>query len=232
MQAVNLEYTLMEVGAERSRIVVIDNFWPDCAALVEAACAGAAFGQQGRGMYPGVRAALPEDYLQRSLAALLPLIRELFAVPEACRQVVKTGLFSLVSTPAHKLSVLQSIPHFDSARAHQFALLHYLNPGDFGGTGFFRHRPTGYESVSETRVDTFIESCKRHWQSRGYPEPGYVSDSDDHFERIATVAYQPNRLLIYDTRVLHSALVDPARDLDANPASGRLTANLFVDFAH
>ena len=44
------------------------------------------------------------------------------------------------------------------------------------------------------------------------------------------IDYRPNRLVVYPGCLLHSGLVNPVIDVDSNPRTGRLTANIFVDF--
>ena len=40
-----------------------------------------------------------------------------------------------------------------------------------------------------------------------------------------------DRVLIYRSRVLHSGQIDPTVGLSADPARGRLTANIFLNYA-
>jgi hypothetical protein len=54
--------------------------------------------------------------------------------------------------------------------------------------------------------------------------------SDAHFTLYHAVDYRANRLVIYPGSLLHSGLIDPAHDIDDDPETGRLTANIFVDF--
>ena len=49
-------------------------------------------------------------------------------------------------------------------------------------------------------------------------------------ELIGEVEYRPNRMVIYPGNLLHSGLIQPDRDINDDPASGRLTANLFLYF--
>jgi hypothetical protein len=44
------------------------------------------------------------------------------------------------------------------------------------------------------------------------------------------IEYRPNRLVIYPGNLLHSTIVNPQTDIDANPSSGRLTTNIFINF--
>jgi hypothetical protein len=123
------------------------------------------------------------------------------------------------------------MPHFDSTKPHYFAVMHYLNPGPFGGTSFYRHRPTQFENITASRQDRFIHAAQVYLASHGGKPPRkYVNGSDGHFELLESVPYQQNRLLIYPGTQLHSGNIDPSRDIDSDPRTGRLTANLFISF--
>jgi hypothetical protein len=109
-------------------------------------------------------------------------------------------------------------------------VLHYLNDGPYCDTGLFRHRETGYERVTAGNVDGYIAARERWVDRNGPGEACYIKGSDAQFELYDRVEYRPNRLAVYPGCLLHSGLVDPAVDIDADPRSGRLTANVFVDF--
>ena len=57
--------------------------------------------------------------------------------------------YSLVSTPAQELAPPQRIPHVDSLAKSGLATIHYLFKANLGGTAFYRHRRTGFESIDE-----------------------------------------------------------------------------------
>jgi hypothetical protein len=57
-----------------------------------------------------------------------------------------------------------------------------------------------------------------------------VKGSNDEYELYHRIEYRPNRLVVYPGCLLHSGLVNPAVDINPDPRTGRLTANIFVDF--
>ena len=135
--------------------------------------------------------------------------------------------FSLLTHRETELTRFQRVPHFDSLNVDYFALVHYLNPGNFGGTGFFRHRPTGFERLTQDRFPQFTQAAEGHFRMHGEPAAQYIRGSDDHFELIATMNYRPNRIIAYLGNLSHSGIAHLEQDIDANPVTGRLTANLF-----
>lgn len=221
---------MRQVGRERTPVLVIDSLTQNCDAFINYACHEARFTLDETSGYPGVRAPLPQDYATAVLGALYPLLQQIYTVPPDHKMWPVNAVFSLVCTPEAQLRVLQSLPHFDSARRYYFAMTHYLNPGDFGGTALYRHRPTGFENVTQDRLDTYVQAGDQYLTEHGDPRPGYFGDSDGHYRRIDQVDWMPNRLVAYPGSLLHSGLVQPSRDLSDDPRTGRLTANLFVCF--
>ncbi|MEE4276877.1 MAG: DUF6445 family protein [Halieaceae bacterium] len=215
------------VGAEKTPVVLMDDVLAAPEALVDHAAREARFSHEHVQAYPGVRAPLPPEYAATLMPELRRIVSEVYRpLGERDLRIVQQ-LFSLVARSPQTLDLLQRMPHFDSNDPFYFATVHFLNRGDFAGTGIFRHRPTGFESISRQRYEHFVRAAKQHVQSHGEPPPAYIVGSDDHFELIETLEYRPNRLLLYPGYLLHSGLIDPGRDVSADPATGRLTANLF-----
>ncbi len=223
------EATVTHVGTEQAAVIVIDDLLQAPQQVIHHA-QGADFAPDATSTYPGVRAPLPEPYTAAVIEAIVPLLRATYDIPSATapRHV---GFLSLVATPAERLRVMQRLPHFDSRSPHYFAITHYLSPGAFGGTGLYRHRPTGFESISDARFNDFCLAGETWLRMHGEPPAAYINGSTDHFERYHTIDYRPNRLVAYRGWLLHSGLIKPERDVSADPATGRLTANVFVEFA-
>jgi len=215
------------IGKENTPVVVIDDLVRSTGDLVDFAAREAAFTEERVQAYPGARTQLPDAYT----AAVMPRLRELVIdvyLHNGGQQLEPVQqLFSLVTRSPDSLELLQRMPHFDSTSPFYFATVHYLNPGPFGGTGIFRHRPTGFESISAQRREIFVRAAKQHVRDYGAPPPAYIAGSDNHFELIEELEYRCNRLVMYPGYLLHSGLIDAGRDVGADPARDRLTANLF-----
>lgn len=218
--------TVMRVGIEKEPVVQIDGMIADPQALV--ALAGSVPFEpvfSSSGGYPGLRAAAPRDYVQTIVRALIEPIAKAFDLGPI-RPVSADCAFSLVTLPPDRLVPTQRAPHVDTTDPWQFAILHYLCDASFGGTGFYRHRATGFETLSEDRSPAY-SSARR---DEGYA-PGYVEDGAPWFERIAEVSADYNRLIVYRSRLLHSGRILAPERLSPDPQSGRLTANIFATFA-
>jgi len=64
---------------------------------------------------------------------------------------------------------------------------------------------------------------------QGIPPPGYVNGSTALFEQIAAYDAVFNRALVYRGTSLHSGSLPPDFVPDANPRTGRLTVNTFLE---
>jgi len=218
------------VGNERTPVIIIDRPLIDAAPLIQAATHHPGFHLDRRLAYPGIRAQLPDDYVETLLPALIPLLCEVYEIPEEYESKLIHQVFSLITTQPEDLSVLQRVPHFDALNAQYFATVHYLSPGAHAGTGIFRHRPTGFERISEARYKAYVEAAESHMKAHGLPAAQYITSSTDHYELIDEIEYAANRMVIYPGNLLHSGLISPERDINPDPSRGRLTANLFIDF--
>lgn len=218
------------VGDEKTPIVILDNLLDSVEPLRAYACESVEFRPDELFAYPGIRAELPDAYVHAIAPQLAGLLAHEFRVPRGLKFELIHKVFSLITTKPEDLAVSQRIPHTDTRLPHYFATVHYLNPGNHSGTGFFRHRPTGFERISEERYPELLQAGTAHMESKGMPAQKYIDASDDHFELIAEVEHRPNRLIAYPGNLLHSGLIRPDVDIAPDPATGRLTANLFFHF--
>ena len=62
--------------------------------------------------------------------------------------------------------------------------------GEFGGTGFYRHRPTGFENITAERKQAYFDSAQEYIDTHGNPERKYITDSTDHFELFHKIDYR------------------------------------------
>jgi hypothetical protein len=224
---------VIHVGQEQTPVCIIDDFLLDSSAAINAANKRT-FKQQYNSNgthYPGVRAPVGEEYDMALLDALLPVLYKVYKVPNNLTLYPRGGAYSLLTQTEESLQPLQCLPHYDNASTFSFAMLHYLNPGKFGGTGFYRHKPSGFENISSDRRATYLHSVQDFIARHGQPKQQYFTRSDEHFDLLETIEYEANRLVIYPATLLHSAFIEQAdRDVNADPETGRLSANFFIEF--
>src|SRR5690606_12192128 len=136
--------------------------------------------------------------------------------------------YSLVTMPPERLAFLQRVPHVDSVAANGLATVHYLFRGDWGGTAFYRHRATGFESVDESRQQAYFAELEQESRHEDATD-GYIRGDSPLFERIDAVEGVFNRLVVYRRNSLHSGDIDNARIPPADALAGRLSINSFID---
>ena len=212
----------MAIGTEHSPVLCIDDFSANPELLVERA-AQAHYIDVGP-LYPGVRAPAPVDYVQMLLETVGPEMERVFGAPP--ENDLELCAFSMVTTPASALRPAQRVPHFDGPEPRRFAFLHYLCAPHFGGTSFYRHRSTGFESVTPERLKIYRSEVERELRT-SQPAAAYMNGDTEVFEQVHSVAASYNRLVVYRGNLLHSGDIPPGLVLLEDPRHGRLTINGF-----
>lgn len=182
------------------------------------------------GSYPGARAMVTLD-----TAPLIQTLGELWGEPLRPHfSEYQPVIFSAISNKAYKLSPWQRQPHIDQG----VTAMMYLNPEGMcaGGTGLYRHRPTGLERLPIQTAAELLEVARQHGftpeqvkSQDGYAEflntvffnPNYavkenryINDGNDYWELLYLVEMRPNRLVIFDGRVFHSQHIRPDQYVD------------------
>lgn len=212
------------IGHEREPVIVIDDFVRDPGRLRTAA-EGLDYGVLGR-HYPGLRAEVSAADVADYLRPIQGLIAETFGF-HGPAQVISAG-YSIVTTRPSDLTPIQRLPHFDGFEPERIALLHYLNGAEQGGTAFYRHRSTGYETITADRHAGYDAALHRDVARHGLPGPAYISGDTPIYERIARFEARPNRALIYRGNLLHCADLPADLDFTPDPRRARLTVNTFL----
>jgi hypothetical protein len=192
------------------------------------------------GMYPGRLASVagPTGPLLRLVNGLVPDSggRSLVIHPAYRGRLT----FAVLSQPGTDLRPLQRQPHFDGF-CDFAAVLYLCRPGDCqGGTSFWRHRrscleyaPCRGDPRSQALLEPFAARDEWHLISRmmkdGLAEVGggYITESNGRWKRLDVVEMRWNRLVLYDSRLFHSAHVR-CPDWRPDPGRPRLTQNLYL----
>lgn len=217
------------IGTAREPVVVVDNFLSAPQLLIDYAATHGVFDAVSDAFYPGTRAPAPAIYCFALRAFLAPLIGQAFGLQES-RITGELSHFSLVTTAPERLQPVQRMPHFDNTNPKQLALLHYLCGPEHGGTSFYRHRRSGFEYIDEARLSEYERAVGADLRELGVPPAKYICGDDPRFHRTASFDAAFNRVLVYRSINLHSADIAATFRFDANPRSGRLTANTFLYF--
>jgi hypothetical protein len=211
-------------------VVVVDDVLADPRALVELVSDTAGFEatEAAGNFYPGLRAPAPPGYVRALSDALGPVVASAF--PDLADRTARTSAcLSLLTFRPDELNLAQRIPHFDATNGGQIAVLHYLCDGAHGGTAFYRHRSTGFETITPERMQAYVSTLGPELE-RTPPPQAYVKGDTPLFEQIGAVEARFDRVVIYRSRLLHSGDITPSCNLSRDPRHGRLTANSFLIF--
>ncbi len=213
----------MRHGRDAEPVIVIDDFAPAPERFIDdAGCLRLApIGDH----YPGIRALMPPRLVDPLLVPLASMIRETFGL-DRCR--IEEAYYSVVTTPPTALRPIQRLPHFDGVEPEKLALLHYLARDECGGTAFYRHRGTGFETITATRLPEYRRALADDIAREGVPEPAFISGDTALFARVGHHRAVFNRAIIYRGHTLHCADIAPDTTLTTDPATGRFTVNLFL----
>ena len=175
--------------------------------------------------YPGIRASLPETVLTDWLAHLSPMLDAQFG--EAANGWEMQAWFSLVTAQPAELIPMQRFPHVDGTDPRQLAMMLYLHETDHGGTGFYRHKSTGFTDLTAETFPRYRDALQKDVAASGLPPAAYVTDGAPHFERVHASEGNFNQAVFYRGNLLHSGLIDARTPLSPDPEKGRLTINAF-----
>jgi hypothetical protein len=217
------------VGNTKTPVFILDNFLENLTETLLANIESLDF-DEAPTYYPGIRAKLPQEYIFAVAQAITPVLQKIYAIPSNYQLEFFDSYYSLVTRAPEELSVEQQIPHFDGTGQFRIALLHYLNDSSHGGTAFYRHNTTGIERVEEDNVDQYLSTVSNYFEQYGPPMGDYIANSNTQFTKLGEVPYAQNRMAIYPGNLLHSGVINPTTDIDKDPVSGRLTANIFLNF--
>jgi hypothetical protein len=219
----SLPISARRIGREGEPVVVVDDFAPDPQAL-RVHAAASAFTPAGD-HYPGLRAPLPKTYLGQVSDTMAIVFKEAFGATGRVR--VLDARFSIVTATEAELTLVQRLPHVDATVPGRLAMVHYLAAEEWGGTQFYRHRSTGFETINEGRSGAYLAALER--ETALHPPQGYIDGDTPLFERIDVVSARFNRAVFYRSHLLHSGAVPSDAVLPADPATGRLTVTGFFD---
>jgi hypothetical protein len=216
--------SVRQMGREGQPLVVIDGFSGMVDTLLEAAYT--AEYQHAGASYPGIRSWADPSYLDRRRDLMMQIMQQVFGFTKGIRMDAST--FSVVTLSEQELNPLQRIPHYDHANGEVIAIMHYLQGPESGGTAFYRHRRTGFETMTTEREDAYNAALAMDHREYGMPPARYCHGDTDWFEMIDEVEAAPDRLVLYRGMQLHSGVIPDPAALSSDPRKGRVTINMFL----
>lgn len=219
-----MQYDIVRHGNEQEPIAIIDDFSSHFDMLFKGAHE-ANFAPAGAA-YPGIRSRLSSQYLAERRQILSEIVRTVFGFSKGID--CESCDYSIVTTLPQNLSAPQCIPHYDAPDADILAMMHYMLGPENGGTAFYRHRASGFESITIERQAQYNAMLRDEMTTMGPPPQEYLYGDCPQFDMIGEVESRPNRLILYRGRALHSGCISKNANLSPDPRIGRVTINGFL----
>ncbi len=223
--AINPHHTrsVHQVGSGNHQMVIVDNFYQYQDDVLQTAL-DLPYTDRFEivGNFPGVRASLSLETHQ-----LIETLGALWGCPLYPFFSPQPVVFQGIRTQNYRLNVGQRQPHIDQ----DITAMVYLNPANSctGGTGLYRHRPTGLERVpilpdfTIRQIADQLELSDEFFRSpEGYEnfqnsmifnplfscrENSYINDGNEYWELLKLIDMRPNRLIMFDGRCFHSQYI-------------------------
>ncbi len=216
--------TTLYIGEEKEPVVIIDKFSNNIDMIIEAGLK--AEYQKSESAYPGLRAPANPNYLKLRDAMMFKIFSTIFGLSKHIK--CENAAYSLVTTPRNALTPQQCLPHIDDVAPNVLAIMHYLRGPETGGTAFYRHRRTGFETLTIDRYEKYQEAMREDDEDFGPPAQNYIGGHTERYEMIEKIDAKPDRLILYRGYLLHSGWISQTLPLSTDPADGRLTVNMFL----
>ena len=178
--------------------------------------------------YPGIEATLPADTQAAIAEFFAQHIRQRLG---GRRTVITTARLSLVTLAPHELQARQWFCHRDRLGVppgHCLAasVFYLFDDPSLGGTSIYRPR----RSMADT--EALVHDCStlpNDVFAVRHPDipPGYMTEGNAWFERVANLPARFNRAIFYDGSLFHSGDIRAPERMSADPLRGRLTMNGF-----
>lgn len=214
---------VQHVGQGHHKVVIVDGFYRYPDEVLQAAL-DLPYTDRFEivGNFPGVRASLSVE-----TQPLIDTLAEYWGCPLYPFFSPQPVVFQGIKMHQYRLNVGQRQPHIDQ----DITAMIYLNPMDScrGGTGLYRHRPTGLERVPifpDNTIrqladqlelsDEFLSSPEgyENFQNGMIFNPlfanrdnAYINDGNEYWELLQCIEMKANRLIMFDGRCFHSQYI-------------------------
>lgn len=225
----HMDVKVKPVGKGRHKLVLADNFYKHPELVIELA-SDLYYTVPMTGNFPGVRAQISLD-----TQPVIEKIGQLWGEDVLPYQYnYQPVIFSAITTNNYRLNVAQRMPHVDE----DLTAMVYLNPPGqcVGGTGLYRHRPTGLERLPVAINDEILSLGQKYEINPEYlktpddyghfvntlvfnplfatEENSYINDGNEYWELLELMEMKHNRLVIFDGRMFHSQYIPGNRFSD------------------
>lgn len=213
------EYEVLRFGNEQEPIVLIEDFTTQFTPIFEAARSATFTADNPH--YPGQCAPADPAYLGENMDVLTQILKDIFGLKGGAS--IAQCQYSLVTTKPQNLQPAQCLPHSEGLDTGRISVLHYMSGETQGGTAFYRHIATGFETVTAPRSEIYNRKLEQEVKLLGPLPKAYMFGSNVQFEQIGQIGATRDRAIIYRNTVLRAPQIPENFSFSENIDEGRLT---------
>jgi hypothetical protein len=177
--------------------------------------------------FPGPELRFPQPVLEAFAAFFNTHVRQALGARRLLRAAVR---MSMTTRDPQDLRPAQWICHIDAMGMQPgqmigACVLYLFDRPELGGTAFYM--PTRPMDETMALMQASSQLPPERFAAEYGIAPGYMTDSNAWFQKVARIPARFNRLIFYSGTVLHSGEILNPQLLDPDPRKGRLTINGF-----
>ncbi len=224
MAVSSFTYSVENFGQEKEPVIIMDNFSEKLDLLLSHG--KSQYYTPASAYYPGLQATGDKNYLSLRRVELPEIMSSVFGLSHGLD--IESCMYAVVNRPPEKLAIGQRLPHYDGHEPTLFALLHYIQGDKDAGTAFYRHRRTGFETITKARAESYRRGLEADNDEFGVPKAQYFYGNDPRYEMIGEVKARPDRAIIYRGQSLHSGCIPNGTTDNITLKTARITLNTFL----
>ncbi|MFD2165995.1 DUF6445 family protein [Thalassotalea euphylliae] len=218
-------FSLEKVGKERIPILIMDDLFLSPQPLLSYAKKYQEHFLSATDYYPGRKLTVDRTIFGDVLGKLTPILKHKLELDDDLK--AEHAELAVTTTLPEKLKPIQMLPHFDSIGGKTFAFVYYCVDNSFGGTRFYRHLGTEFESMTSKRLPYYAPVIKQQaMTAKLHLSPQYNHQDNALFEVTSEVPFQQNRAIMYPSNCFHSGVISKLVAWQNDPLACRLTFNL------
>jgi hypothetical protein len=214
--------------SEKQSCYVIDDFLADPSACVELAVMHRSdFREAASNAYPGIELPMSQEINQALINFFSTYINRRFGVRKIKGSYSR---LSLVTKKPEQLRPCQWICHRDGVSVPEdermlASVLYLFQDASLGGTSIYR--PKADQKLTASLIHDANTMAPNAFSDKYGITPGFMTESNDWFEKVISIGARWNRMVIYDSMVFHSGDILRPEAMTADPKTGRLSLNGF-----
>lgn len=186
-----------------------------------------AFSDAPHNAFPGPELRLPEPVSAGLAQFFDEHLRRSFDARRTERMYAR---LSMVNRKPEALQPWQWQPHVDQLQTAPgqcvaASVLYLFEDESLGGTSFYRPKRAAEDTLA--MIEESANLSAEDFSRKHGVTPGYMTESNAWYEKVASVPARWNRLIVYSGTVFHSGEIAHPEKLSDDPLTGRLTLNGF-----